>query len=251
MSGKVLDETEKSNSSTVALFVLVLAIFGGLAYIYKMGGGSEGDKPLSGSDAYRCLNGNGLNKMSDDEFENKCLDKSFSVVAYPKDCTFDNDCELSLSNPKLPGFDSDTLFEADLVKKISFMDEKLEVKGVITDRGFMGQVEVEISSQQVVPLSAKEKSEIEEARKPKVDPVAEAQNRWLEERAAENAKMREYADKNGKELTAKSSRVQVDPDSVNGMAEYRYYLKNGKIVSCLRGFEADVFIYECKNFNFN
>ena len=249
MSGKDLEGTEKSNSSTLALIVLVLAIFAVLAYIYKVGGSSEDDKPLSGSDAYSCLNGNGLNKMSDDEFENKCMDKTFSVVAYPKECTFDSDCELSLLNPKLAGFDGDTLFEADLVKKISFMDEKLEVKGVISGRGFMGQVEVEITYQHVVPLSAKEKAAIEETKKPTVDPVAEAQKRWLEDRAAENAKMREYADKNSKELTAKSNRVQVDPNSVNGMAEYRYYLKSGNIVSCLRGFEADVFIYECKNFN--
>ena len=251
MSGKASESTGKSNSSTIALFVLVLAIFGGLTYIYQIGGSLEDDKPLSGSDAYSCLNGNGLNKMADDEFERRCSGKSFTVIAYPKGCTFDNDCELSLSNPNLPEFSSDTLFEADLVNELSFMDKKLEINGVITDRGFMGQVEVEVSSQQVVALSPEETAEIEESRKPKVDPIAEAQKRRLEERAAENAEMRAYAEKNDKELTEKSTRVQVDPNSVNGMAEYRYYLKSGKIVSCLRGFEADVLIYECKNYKFN
>ena len=250
MSGKASEKAAESNISTIALFVLILGIFGGLSYIYLVGG-SEDSKPLSYSDAYYCLNGNGLNKMPDDEFESKCMDKSFSVKAYPSGCNVDSDCELSLSNPKLPGFNRDTLFEAELVDNLNYGDEMLEVTGVISDRGFLGQVEVEISTQKAVPLSEKEKALVEEARKPKVDPVAEAQQRWLEERAAENAKMKEYADKNDKELRAKSSRVQIDPDSVNGMAEHRYYLRSGKVVSCLQGFEANVFIYECTNHKLN
>ncbi|MGH8383371.1 hypothetical protein [Pseudomonas sp.] len=251
MSSNVSGKASESNASTIALVALVLVIFGGLTYIYQAGGGSKNSTVLSYSDAYRCMNGDGLNKMSDDEFELICLDNKFSVDVYPKGCDMDVDCELSLFNPKLPGFERSTLFEADLVSEIRYDDEKLKVSGVITGRGFLGQVEVDVLAQKVILLSEEEKALVEEARKPKVDPVVEAKERWLEERAADNSKMREYADRNDKDLRAKSTRVQVDQSSVNGLAEYRYYLKSGKVVSCLRGFEANVHIYECNNYNFN
>ncbi len=249
MSDKASSQVVESVSKGGAAFWVVLGLIVVLSYFYFTSVRFDEKNLIAPDEVSGCLNGHGLNKMSEDEFESKCLDKSFSVVAYSKGCSVDSDCELSLSNTRLPGFDSNTLFEAELEKVIGYMDDKVEVKGVVVDRGFLGQVEVEVFSQKVVQLSPKELAEIEEARKPEIDPVAEAQKMWLEQRASENARMKEYADNKHKELTAKSTRVQVDPNSINGMAEYRYYLKGGKIVSCLRGFEACVLVYECKDFH--
>lgn len=198
-----------------------------------------------------CLNVRGLNKLSSSDFEERCEGKSFSATVFPKDCDIDNDCELSVNDPELPGFNDDTLFEADLQRAISYADEKLKVRGVITGRGFMGQIEVDIREQEVVPLLPSELAEREKASKPTIDPAIEASRLYVQERASDNEKMMQYAKANDKELTANSVKVQVDPDSVNGMAEYRYYLKDNSIVSCLRGFSADVFVYECKKHEFN
>lgn len=234
------------------LFIFwALAVVSFLCYLFFTREKFDSKNIIDVADEYNCLNSSGLNEMPDYRFEYRCEGKSFVATVYQKGCYSSSSCELSLFDPEVRDFESSTLFEADLVNRLGAYDEKLNVKGVISDRGFLGQVEVNIYEQVVVPLTPKEEAAREEARKPKVDPVVEAQKRWLEERAAENDKMREYAVRNDKELTAKSTRVQVDPDSVNGMAEYRYYLKSGNVVSCLRGFEANVFIYECKNHNFN
>lgn len=198
-----------------------------------------------------CLNYRGLNKQSAEDFEKECEGKSFVATVYEEGCYASSSCELSLYDPMLPGFNRDTLFEADLVKSISVVDDALRVKGVISGRGFLGQVEVNVYEQEVVALTGAEEAAREEARKPKIDPMIEAERRLFDERQAENQRMMQYAEMNGKELSAKSTQVKVDPDSVNGMAEYRYYLKSGKVISCLRGFSADVFVYECEEHRFN
>ncbi|WP_414918176.1 hypothetical protein [Pseudomonas sp. IT-P4] len=87
--------------------------------------------------------------------------------------------------------------------------------------------------------------------KVEVDPMLEARRERARELDRENKRMEEYAESKQKELTAKSARVSVTPSSVNGMAEYRYYLKSGKIVSCLRGFDGDVLAFNCTNYSFD
>jgi len=89
------------------------------------------------------------------------------------------------------------------------------------------------------------------APKVEVDPLLEARRERAREIDRENKRMEEYADKEHKELSARSTRVAVNPSSVNGMAEYRYYLKSGKIVSCLRGFDGDVLAFNCTKYNFD
>lgn len=87
--------------------------------------------------------------------------------------------------------------------------------------------------------------------KVEVDPMLEARRERARELDRENKRMEEYAESKQKELTAKSTRIAVNPSSVDGMAEYRYYLKSGKIVSCLRGFDGDVLAFNCTNYSFD
>jgi hypothetical protein len=233
---------------------VVLGLGASIAFFtYLMVSGNEIDESqkISAFGSKNCLNASGLNKLSSDEFEEQCEDKYFEVTVFPKDCNVSSDCELSVFDPELPGFDRDTLFEADLQRSLSYSDEKLRVKGVVSGRGFMGQVEVDVYEQEVVPLTSTEVADREKARQPKVDPIVEANRQLVQERAAENKRMMQYAEANDRELSLKSTQVKIDQDSVNGMAEYRYYLKSGVIVSCLRGYSADVFVYECKEHRFN
>ncbi|MCY1288717.1 hypothetical protein D9M69_525210 [compost metagenome] len=83
------------------------------------------------------------------------------------------------------------------------------------------------------------------------NPAVKARREWLEEMERENGRMDKYAEEKDKELRAKSVKVIINPDSVGGMAEYRYYLKTGKIVSCLKGFNGDVLVFDCSNYSFN
>ena len=89
------------------------------------------------------------------------------------------------------------------------------------------------------------------APKVEVDPMLEARRERAREIDRENKRMEEYADKEHKKLSARSTKVVVNPSSVNGMAEYRYYLKSGKIVSCLRGFDDDVLAFNCTKYSFD
>lgn len=89
------------------------------------------------------------------------------------------------------------------------------------------------------------------AAKVEVDPLLEARRERAREIDRENKRMEEYADREHRELSARSTRVAVNPSSVNGMAEYRYYLKSGKIVSCLRGFDGEVLVFNCTNYSFD
>lgn len=89
------------------------------------------------------------------------------------------------------------------------------------------------------------------APKVEIDPVLEARRERAREVDRENKRMEEYADSEHKKLSARSTKVEVNPSSVNGMAEYRYYLKSGKIVSCLRGFDGEVLAFNCTKYSFD
>lgn len=89
------------------------------------------------------------------------------------------------------------------------------------------------------------------APKVEVDPLLEARRERAREIDRENKRMEEYADSEHKKLSARSTKVAVNPSSVNGMAEYRYYLKSGKIVSCLRGFDGEVLAFNCTKYSFD
>lgn len=251
MSGEAVKVVANNEGGSNFLFFAVIAALLIATYFFITREEYDENNVVDAWGQYNCLNSRGLNKLSGDEFEAHCEGKSFVATVYEKGCFVSSSCELSLYDPDGRGFDSDTLFEADLVEKIGISDEKLFVKGVISGRGFLGQVDVNIYHQEVVPLNEAELAVREEALKPKVDPALEAERLLLAERQAENARMMKYAEENDKKLAAQSKEVKVNPDSVNGMAEYRYYLKNGNIQSCLRGFSADVFVYECKEHKFN
>ncbi|CAO3313215.1 conserved hypothetical protein [Pseudomonas sp. P14-2025] len=89
------------------------------------------------------------------------------------------------------------------------------------------------------------------APKVEIDPLLEARRERAREIDRENKRMEEYADTEHKKLSARSTKVAVNPSSVNGMAEYRYYLKSGKIVSCLRGFDGEVLAFNCTKYSFD
>lgn len=89
------------------------------------------------------------------------------------------------------------------------------------------------------------------APKVEIDPLLEARRERVREIDRENKRMEEYADSENKKLSARSTKVAVNPSSVNGMAEYRYYLKSGKIVSCLRGFDGEVLAFNCTKYSFD
>ncbi|PPK35162.1 hypothetical protein CD175_30175 [Pseudomonas laurylsulfatiphila] len=95
------------------------------------------------------------------------------------------------------------------------------------------------------------KPKVYAAAKVEVDPLLEARRERAREIDRENRRMEEYADSEHKKLSAKSTKVAVNPSSVNGMAEYRYYLKSGKIVSCLRGFDGEVLAFNCTKYSFD
>ena len=83
------------------------------------------------------------------------------------------------------------------------------------------------------------------------DPLLEASRERAVEVDRENRRMQEYAESEHKKLSERSTRVAVNPSSVNGMAEYRYYLKSGKIVSCLRGYDGEVLTFSCTKYSFD
>lgn len=236
-----------SNSQKNSYFWVYCLIAGLVFLVYLLVTRERFDKQntITGELINDCLSGS--NEMTDDRFERYCEGKSFVVAGYPDDCTYSSSCELSLIHPKDPKFNSDSLFEVDLVRTLSFLDKKLEISGVISDRGFFGKVEVNVYKQEVAPLSDSENASIEQWSKPTFNPVIAAQKLWLESKAEDNSRMMEYAEKNNKKLSDKALRVVVNQDAIPDMAEWRYYMPGGKIISCLRGYQNNTFVYDCTN----
>lgn len=79
--------------------------------------------------------------------------------------------------------------------------------------------------------------------------MAQAVNqKWLDEKAADNMSMMEYARKNHERLSKHAVSFNVDPNATPWAARWTYHMPDGSVVSCLRGVLADTFIYECKEF---
>lgn len=72
--------------------------------------------------------------------------------------------------------------------------------------------------------------------------------KWLEERINDNMTMMQYAEKNHERLSKAAKEVVIGPDATPELAEWRYYMPDGRVVSCMRGVEGMIFVYRCREF---
>ena len=79
-------------------------------------------------------------------------------------------------------------------------------------------------------------------------PAIAVNSKWLEEKAKDNMSMMDYAQKNHDRLAKAAKRWIVDPDALPRMAEWRYYMPDGTVVSCLRGMVGNTFTYNCREY---
>jgi hypothetical protein len=227
------------------LWIFCLIVVAYFIYLYDSRARFDKGNIITESYLDKCLDSS--SKITDHDFELHCEGRSFIVTAYPEKCTFSKSCELSLVNPISSSFDRSSRFEVDLVRELQYTDKKLKVYGFVIGRGFFGKVEADITKQEVVPLNDVEVAAMDQYYMPKKDPMVAARELRLEAKTDDNRKMMDYAEKNHSELSRKARKFVVDSDAVLGMAEWRYYMKNGKIVSCLRGFQGDTFMYDCSS----
>lgn len=73
-------------------------------------------------------------------------------------------------------------------------------------------------------------------------------SKWLDAKIADNMSMMDYADKNHERLSKAARSWTIDPNAVPGKAEWRYYMPDDTIVSCLRGMEGNTFVYRCREY---
>ena len=78
--------------------------------------------------------------------------------------------------------------------------------------------------------------------------IIEANERWLDAVVSTNMSLMEYAQENHDFLKTQAKSFKIEPNAGDNMAEWRYYMPDGKIISCLRGMYGNNFSYECKEF---
>ncbi len=69
--------------------------------------------------------------------------------------------------------------------------------------------------------------------------------RWLDANRAENESMIQYAERNHRRLLDAGATHSINPNYTGSLAEWRYYMPDGAVVSCLRGAQGYTFVYEC------
>ena len=83
---------------------------------------------------------------------------------------------------------------------------------------------------------------------PGVASAESAAEKWLKANEQDNQSMLEYAEQNHKDLLAEGATVTINSNYSDTLAEWRYHMPDGSIISCLRGAQGYTFVYECHEY---